>query len=56
MFQIALEKAKADTISILISDAIYDLGRPEAPMNALSTEGRETRSKVRGRRFANYND
>ena len=45
MFQVALEKARQDTISILISDAIYDIGRVGAPMNALSTEGRETRSK-----------
>lgn len=45
MFQIALEKAQNDTISILISDAIYDIGRPKSPLNALVTEGRETRSK-----------
>ena len=45
MFQMALSKAKNDTISILISDAIYDIGKPQAPMNALSTEGRETRSR-----------
>jgi hypothetical protein len=45
IFQIALSKAKNDTISILISDAIYDIGKPDAPMNVLSTEGRETRSR-----------
>ncbi len=45
MFQIALKNAKKDTISILISDAIYDIGQPEAPFNALATEGKETRSK-----------
>lgn len=45
MFQLALSRAKNDTISILISDAIYDIGKPQAPMNALSTEGRETRSR-----------
>lgn len=45
MFQIALEKARKDTISILISDAIYDIGSSQAPMNALSTEGRGTRSR-----------
>lgn len=45
MFQIALSKAKKDTISILISDGIYDIGKPQAPMNALATEGRETRSR-----------
>ncbi|MGQ1948367.1 hypothetical protein ACT3CD_14830 [Geofilum sp. OHC36d9] len=45
MFQLALSRAKNDTVSILISDAIYDIGKPQAPMNALSTEGRETRSR-----------
>lgn len=45
MFQIALDKAQEDTISILISDAIYDIGQPQSPLNALITEGRETRSK-----------
>ncbi|WP_149277658.1 hypothetical protein [Pareuzebyella sediminis] len=45
MFQVALENAKRETISILISDAIYDIGGVGAPMNALSTEGRETRSE-----------
>lgn len=45
MFQKALEKARKDTISILISDAIYDIGQPQAPMNALATEGKETRSR-----------
>lgn len=45
MFQLALAKAKQDTICILISDGIYDLGKPQAPMNALSTEGNETKEK-----------
>jgi len=45
MFQLALSRAKNDTISILISDAIYDIDKPQAPMNTLSTEGRETRSR-----------
>lgn len=45
MFQKALKKASKDSISILISDAIYDIGKPEAPMNALATEGKETRSR-----------
>jgi hypothetical protein len=45
MFQVALKKAQEDTISILISDAIYDIGQPQAPFNALATEGRETRTK-----------
>lgn len=45
MFQIALSIAKQDTISILISDGIYDIGKRQAPMNALSTEGNETKEK-----------
>ena len=45
MFQIALSKAKQDTISILISDGIYDIGKPQAPMKALLTEGNETKEK-----------
>jgi hypothetical protein len=45
MFQIALAKAQNDTISILISDAIYDIKQPQSPLNVLAIEGRETRSK-----------
>ena len=45
MFQLALSKAKNDTISILISDAIYDIGKPQVHMNALSIEGKGTRSR-----------
>jgi len=44
MFQLALNKAAGDTISILISDAIYDVGK-NSPKSALVTEGKETRSK-----------
>jgi len=45
MFQIALKKAQNDTISILISDGIYDIGQPQSPLNALSNIGKETRTK-----------
>ena len=45
MFQLALSKAINDTITVLITDAIYDIGNPEAPLNVLSTEGKETRSR-----------
>jgi len=45
MFQIALANAGGENISILISDCIYDIGQPNAPFNALATEGKETRSK-----------
>jgi|WetSurSiteA1Bulk_404760.scaffolds.fasta_scaffold01054_8 hypothetical protein len=45
MLQIALENARNDTVTLLISDAIYDIGLPGSPLNALATEGKETRSK-----------
>ncbi|MBZ9787604.1 hypothetical protein LB456_09065 [Psychroflexus sp. CAK57W] len=45
MLQLAMGKAKKDTISILISDGLYDIGKTEAPLNALSTKGKETRSR-----------
>jgi hypothetical protein len=45
MFQVALAKAQDDIISILISDAIYDIKQPQSSLNVLATEGRETRSK-----------
>lgn len=44
MFQVALDKARGDTISLLISDGIYDIGQPGS-LNILATEGRGTRSK-----------
>jgi hypothetical protein len=45
MIQLALEKAGNGSITILISDCIYDIGQPNAPFNALATQGVETRSK-----------
>lgn len=45
MFEIALKKAKEDSISILVSDGIYDVGGEENPLTALDTEGQNTRSK-----------
>lgn len=45
MLQLAMQKAKNDTISILISDGLYDIGKTEAPLNTLSTKGKETRSR-----------
>ena len=45
MFKMALEKAHQDTISILISDAIYDVGVRQAPLNELILESRATRSE-----------
>jgi len=46
MFQLALEKAGNDSISIFISDAIFDIQRQntrEETLQALIVEGRETR-------------
>jgi hypothetical protein len=43
MFQIALDSARNDNLSILISDGIYDVGDPG--INSLVMFGRETRSK-----------
>ncbi len=45
MFEIALTKARNDSISILISDCIYDVGGSSEPLTALDTEGKETRTK-----------
>lgn len=45
MFQIALSEAGDDTISIFISDAIYDIQQKNNPLNALVVESRETRSQ-----------
>lgn len=44
MFQVALDKAQGDTISLLISDGIYDIGQPGA-VNNLAIEGKGTRTK-----------
>jgi len=43
MFQVALQNAKDDNISILISDGIYDIGGQG--LTSLVTEGTETRSE-----------
>ena len=45
MFQIALEKAVGDSISVLISDGLYDVGRLPDPVSAIRIAGRETRTK-----------
>lgn len=45
MFQLALSKAQNDTISILVSDAIYDVSKTGSNLNALEIEGKETRTK-----------
>lgn len=44
MFQIALNKAVGDSISILISDGIYDVGDSN-PITEIELKSRETRSK-----------
>ena len=45
MFQLALSKAAEDTISLLITDGIYDLRGNENPQTALANAGKSTRSK-----------
>ncbi len=45
MFEIALKKARNDSISILISDGIYDVGGSTNPIAALANEGTLTRTK-----------
>ena len=45
MFQLALSRAKNDTISILISDGIYDIGKQKDVLKAISEESVETRSR-----------
>ncbi|NPA44093.1 MAG: hypothetical protein GXO49_01015 [Chlorobi bacterium] len=45
MFQLALQKASDNDISILISDGIYDIKDKRAPKAALVTEGKNTRTQ-----------
>lgn len=45
MFQTTLEKAQNDTITLLISDGIYDVDQPDASLNTLAILGKGTRSK-----------
>lgn len=45
MFRIALDKAVNDSISILISDGLYDLGNSPDPVANIHIAGRETRTK-----------
>ena len=45
MFQLALEKAQNDTITLLISDGIYDIEQPTNALSTLEILGKETRSK-----------
>ncbi len=42
MFKIALNDAKCDSISMLISDGIYDVGGSTNPINSLQTEVQST--------------
>lgn len=44
MFKIALNKARGDSISILISDGIYDVGGAKIPLNDLKNEVASTRT------------
>lgn len=45
MFKLALDRATNDTVAILVSDGVYDLGKNESPLNQLVVEGNETKEK-----------
>jgi hypothetical protein len=45
MFERALTSAGGDSISILISDGIYDVGKQSDPLNALINEGKGLRTR-----------
>ena len=45
MFEVALENAGHDSISILISDGVYDVGEYAAPLSALENEGQALKTK-----------
>lgn len=45
MFERALASAGSDSISILISDGIYDVGKQAQPLNSLVNEGRSLRTR-----------
>lgn len=45
MFEQALASAGADSISILVSDGIYDVGKQSDPLNALVNEGKSLRTR-----------
>ena len=45
MFEKALASAGGDSISILISDGIYDVGKQNDPLNALINEGKGLRTR-----------
>jgi hypothetical protein len=45
MFEKALASAGGDSISILVSDGIYDVGNQNDPLNALINEGKGLRTK-----------
>ncbi len=43
MFQIVLNRTRSDSISLFVSDFIFDILNKEDPLNALVVQGRETR-------------
>jgi hypothetical protein len=49
MFEIALDSAKEDQISVLISDCIYDVGEDTDPLTALRIEIKKTQQAFRNR-------
>lgn len=49
MFEIALDSAKGNQISVLVSDCIYDVGEETDPLTALKTEIQKTQQAFRTR-------
>ena len=49
MFEIALDSAKDNQISILVSDCIYDVGNDQDPLTALNIEIQKTQQAFRNR-------
>ncbi len=55
MFEIALKNASSDSISILVSDGLYDVGGEASPLNALDAETSSTALKFNERIRQNPN-
>jgi len=49
MFEIALDSAREDQISVLISDCVYDVGEENDPLTALRIEIQKTQQAFRNR-------
>ena len=49
MFEIALDSARGNQISVLVSDCIYDVGEESDPLTALRIEIQKTQQAFRNR-------